>query len=242
MELFFKLEKFEGPLDLLLHLVQKNKVSLEDIPISMITEQYMDELYKMQVMDMDITAEFLIMASQLLLIKSRMLLPREKDDEDDPRDELREKLMEYQKVKEVADLLESVQFSSFENYFKPPEKHDGAPPENIEMPLDKLLEAFRAVAEGKTAKLPPPKALFREIVEVKYVSLSARIKAVSKLFSNKRKMQFDDIFEGLTSRDELVATFLAVLTLINRGFITVSDKKEKIYLSRNGDTNELETA
>lgn len=242
MELLFKLEKFEGPLDLLLHLVQKNKINLEDIPISLITKQYMDELCKMQELDMDITAEFLIMASHLLLIKSRMLLPKGNETEEDPRDELREKLMEYKKVKEAAALLEAVQFSTSKNYFKIPEKIDSAPPENIEMPINKLIEAFMAVAERKTAKQPPPKTFFKEIVGVKHVALSVKIQAVSRLFIKKRKIIFEDVFEGLTLRDELIATFLAILTLINRGQIAVSEKQDKIYLTRSGDMGEFETA
>ena len=98
----YRLEQFEGPLDLLLTLIQKNKVSITDIPISLICDQYMEYITEAQLLDMDIASEFIVMASELMLIKSRMLLPREEEDEDDPRATLTDALLRYQQAKEAA--------------------------------------------------------------------------------------------------------------------------------------------
>ena len=113
-KLSFKLQTFEGPLDLLLHLIKKNKVSVYDIPIVEITEQYLDYLSKMEEFDLEISSEFLYMASELLLIKSKMLLPRHEEEEEDPRQNLADRLIEYEKIKKAKEKLEKMQDKTVE--------------------------------------------------------------------------------------------------------------------------------
>ena len=122
--LTYKLENFEGPLDLLLTLIQKNKVSIYDIPIAMITEQYLEAIEGIEEMNLENTSEFLVMASQLLYIKSKMLLPKtqEEEDEEDPREELARRLYEYQQYKEASEELRKSEFSTKYMVFREAEK------------------------------------------------------------------------------------------------------------------------
>ncbi len=228
----FKLPVFEGPLDLLLHLVQKHKIDLADIPIAKITEQYLAYLAQMAKMDMEITGEFLAMASHLVYIKSRALLPTPETEEGeaDPKMELEERLRLYKAAKEAAGQLEGRQFSTIDNYFKGPEALGKAPVENENIPVEMLWKAFMQVAERLEEKAPPSVAHFKEIVRVQRVPLSDRITYVSALFRKGERKRFADLFAGITSRDGKIATFLAVLHLVSRGKITIEEKKNEIYL------------
>lgn len=157
-EVTFKLEAFEGPLDLLLHLISKNKVSITDIPITLITEQYMDYLNEMKRFDMEITGEFLVMAAQLLYIKSKMLLPREDEEVkgEDPRAELVDRLIEYAKYKDAVGFLSERQFSDKYIFYKSPDKI--AVPKvkyiDTEIPLSKLIEAYQGILERQERRKP----------------------------------------------------------------------------------------
>ncbi len=231
----FKLEAFEGPLDLLLHLVQKHKIDLTDIPIADITEQYLAYLDKMAEMDMEITGEFLLMASHLLYIKSRLLLPKtEEEAEEDPKEELEERLRLYKAAKEAAGRLEEIQFSTIDNYFKAPEALGAAPIENESIPIESLMRAFLAVAERFEEKAPPKAEAFREIVRVQRVSLSEKLTYVEGLFKKGTRKPFAKVFEGITTRDACIATFLAVLHLVSRGKIRIEEKNDEIYLCGGG--------
>lgn len=230
-ELRFKLQVFEGPLDLLLHLVQKHKIDLTNIPIAEITEQYISHLNQMAAMDMEITADFLSMASHLLYIKSRVLLPRNEEDEcEDLKTELEERLQLYKAAKEAALKLETIQFSTIDNYFKGPENLGEAPISNENIPIEKLVKAFLQVTERFEDEKPPKTSAFKEIVRVQRVSLSEQISYVDNLFKNGDKKTFYEVFIGVKSRDEKIATFLAVLHLISRGKIKIEEIDEVIYL------------
>ncbi len=227
----FKLQVFEGPLDLLLHLVQKHKIDLTDIPIAEICEQYLAYLAQMTQMDMEVTGEFLSMASHLLYIKSRVLLPKQEEEEEiDPKIELEERLRLYKAAKEAAGKLEVRQFSTIDNYFKAPEVLGEAPIENESIPVEKLWRAFLQVAERMEEKAPPRVAQFKEIVRVQRVSLADRITYVGSLLKKGARKHFSKIFEGLYSRDERIATFLAVLHLVSRGKIRIEEREDEIYL------------
>ncbi len=227
----FKLQVFEGPLDLLLHLVQKHKIDLTDIPIAEITEQYLAYLDQMAQMDMEITGEFLAMASHLLYIKSRALLPKpEAEEEEDPKAELEERLRLYKAAKEAAGKLEKRQFSTIDNFFKAPENLGEAPIENESIPIEKLLRAFMQVSERMEEKAPPKVASFKEVVRVQRVSLSEQITYVSHLLKKGQRKHFSQIFKGIYSRDGRIATFLAVLHLVSRGKIRIEEQEEEIYL------------
>ena len=146
-ELSFKTAAFEGPLDLLLHLISKNKVSIYDIPISEITDQYFEYISLMQELDMEIGGEFLVMASPLLLIKSRMLLPVDEEEEEDPRAELADRLEEYKRYKEIAVVMDEKRHTMEHVCFKDAEPLDlpKVKTENKLIPIEKLFDAFFAV-------------------------------------------------------------------------------------------------
>lgn len=237
----FKIPVFEGPLDLLLHLVQKHKIDLTDIPIAEITAQYIAYLNEMQKMDMEITGEFLSMASHLLYIKSRELLPKtEVEEEDDPKEELEMRLRLYKEAKEAAAELEKLQFSTIDNYFKAPEKLGSAPIVNENIPIEKLLEAFRTLSERIEEKAPPKAETFSEVIRTQRVSLSEELRRVGNFFKKGERKPFAAVFEGVTTRDGRIATFLAILHLVSRGRILIREKKNEIYLC-GGEAHEMGT-
>lgn len=244
-QLSYKLETFEGPLDLLLHLIKSNKVNIYDIPIAEISHQYLEYLEKMRQMDLDIASEFLIMAAELLYIKSKMLLPAEKNELGetvDPRTELVEKLLEYQKYKELAEFLKEREDIGRFSFVKGPEKIKGLKysNSNLDVSMRDLLEAFSDMMERLGRKMPPPKTSFVGIVARETVSLKERIVMVQEYLSHGKKTSFLDVFlDNCTSRPQIVVTFLAVLELIKQNAVTFEkDKQNTFYLiyhaSRNG--------
>ncbi len=227
----FKLPIFEGPLDLLLHLVQKHKIDLADIPIAEITTQYLAYIDEMARLDMEVTGEFLSMASHLLYIKSRALLPvSQEENEEDPREELAERLRIYRQVKAAAEKLGTMQFATVDNYFKAPENMENAPIENANMPIESLYHAFLRVCARLEEQAPPPVEAFHEIVKVPQVSLSLQIQYVSRLFQKKKRQAFYAVFSGMQYKNEVIATFLAVLHLVSRGKLMIEEENEEIFL------------
>lgn len=232
---YFKFPAFEGPLDLLLHLVQKHKIDLTDIPIAVITEQYLSYIEKMAEMNVEVTADFLSMASHLLYIKSLALLPKtDKENELDPKEELEECLRLYKAAKEAAGQLEKIQFSTIDNYFKQPEKLPNAPINNDIIPLDKLLHAFKLLSERYEEKTPPKASAFSSVVRVKRVSLSEEISRVSSVMKKGVRRHFSYLFEGVYTKDAQIATFLAILHLVSRGCIYIEERGDEIYLYGGG--------
>ncbi|MBU5451177.1 ScpA family protein [Acetivibrio sp. MSJd-27] len=236
-QLSYKLETFEGPLDLLLHLIKSNKVNIYDIPIAEISHQYLEYLDKMKQMDLDIASEFLIMAAELLYIKSKMLLPAEKNEAGetiDPRTELVEKLLEYQKYKELAEFLKEREDIGRFSFVKGPEKIKGIKYSNtdLDVSMKELLEAFSDMMERLGRKMPPPKTSFVGIVARETVSLKERIAMVQEYLSHGKKTNFLDVFlDNCTSRPQIVVTFLAILELVKQNSITFGkDKNNTFYL------------
>ncbi len=159
-KVLYKLENFEGPLDLLLHLITKNKVSIYDIPIVEITDQYLEAIEGIEEAQLDNTSEFLVLAAQLLLIKSRMLLPKEEvlEEEEDPREELARRLLEYQKYKEASQELRKTEFWSRYMFFKESEKIDfPVPPYDKHHETDELINAFNSILQRQIRKEKPKK-------------------------------------------------------------------------------------
>ena len=241
-ELSFKIDVFEGPLDLLLHLISKNKVSICDIPISMITDQYFEYIELMQQLDMEVGGEFLVMASQLLYIKSKMLLPAPEEEEEDPRAELADRLEEYKRYKEISAEMDKLSHSMDSIVFK------GAEPlnlpkvktENKEIPIEKLFEAFFTVIDRSTARKPiDPKTFKRVIGRTNYSVRTASKSVISKLKKGE-KTSFESLFTGLKVRGEYVATFLALLELIKESAVTVIQIGESIYCQRGEKDVELD--
>lgn len=210
----FQLEIFEGPLDLLLHLIKKNEVSITDIPIAVITEQYLAMLELMQGLDLDLAGEFLVMAATLVHIKSRMLLPPdegEADDEEeggDPRDELVRRLLEYQRFKDAAGELERrdvLKRDVFARLAEPPEQTETVGFETVS--LFDLISALRSVLE----RLPKDSA---HQVVLETISVREKMSVLLDDLHRRGKVIFQDLFVGAVSRLEVIVTFLAMLELV----------------------------
>ncbi|MCE2542510.1 MAG: segregation/condensation protein A [Acidobacteria bacterium] len=210
-----KLENFEGPLDLLVHLIRRHEIDIYDIPIVLITEQYLEYLELMQELDLDVAGEFLIMAATLIQIKSRMLVPRpetaEEADAGDPRDALVQRLIEHQKYKAAAELLHERETVRSAQWMRPDNRVAdiaGQPIEReIEVDLFSLLQAFQAVVAR--ARERRPLELPAEIV-----SIEQRIKQLLARLSETEACGFEDLFEGDRSRSDLITTFLALLEMV----------------------------
>lgn len=241
-ELSFKTEVFEGPLDLLLHLISKNKVSICDIPISLITDQYFEYISLMQELDMELGGEFLVMASQLLWIKSKMLLPKPEEEEEDPRADLADRLEEYKRYKEISQDMEARQHAMDHVFFKgaEPLKLPKMKPENKTIPIEKLFDAFYAVIDRSASRKPiDPKTFKRVIGRTNYSVRYASTQVVRRLKKGQR-VSFESLFDGLRVRGEFVATFLAVLELIKESIMTVGEDGGKLYCERGENDVELE--
>lgn len=161
----FHLDNFDGPLDLLLHLISKNKVSIYDIPIAEILEQYMAVLHEAEHMDLDVAGDFIAMAAQLVYIKSRMLLPKHEEDEaeEDPRAGLVEMLLEYQRIKSATAFFAEKNETGRDIYVKPPERQDDAPVE-YHHTVNDLIRAANKMLRRTKRRLPPPVTSFQGIV------------------------------------------------------------------------------
>lgn len=213
MSTHIQLEIYEGPLDLLLHLIKKNEVSITDIPIATITEQYLATLELMQGLNLDVAGEFLVMAATLVHIKSKMLLPPGEDEGDeeedgiDPRDELVRRLLEYQRFKEAAEELEKrdiLRRDVFVRPFEAPEQAESWELEKIS--IFDLLSALRHVLE----RLPADAV---HEVTLEKISVREKMSLILDDLHRKGKMIFQSLFEGASSRLEVVVTFLAMLEL-----------------------------
>jgi segregation and condensation protein A len=220
-----KLDAFEGPLDLLLHLIRKSELNIYDIPIALITEQYLGYITLMQDLNLDVAGEFLVMASTLIHLKSRTLLPRpdptqeDAGPEEDPREALVRRLLEHQKYKAAAELLHDRETLRSAQYMRPDERvadaaGDDYEPE-LEVDLFGLLSAFKGVLERASRRpmviLPPAQ-----------MSIEDRIKQVLGRLSETEACGFEDLFsDGDGSRPFLIVTFLALLEMIRLKLIRV---------------------
>lgn len=227
-EIQYHLSAFDGPLDLLLHLISKNKVSIYDIPIAEILEQYDAALSQMEIYDLELESEFVAMSAQLLYIKSKMLLPRYEDEEEseDPRASLVQMLLEYQKFKEVSGLL-SRRFEIGRDIFvKEPENLE--PDKTYRFSHDKndLPAAIRKMLDRAERALPPPVSQFTGIVGREVFSVSAKVAFVLKRLLHSGKTTFRSLFKKVQSRSEVVATFLAVLELCKENRIRLGDEED----------------
>ena len=229
-KVLYKLENFEGPLDLLLHLITKNKVSIYDIPIVEITDQYLEAIEGIEEAQLDNTSEFLVLAAQLLLIKSRMLLPKEEvlEEEEDPREELARRLLEYQKYKEASQELRKTEFWSRYMFFKESEKIDFlVPPYDKHHETQELINAFNSILQRQIRKEKPKKKAFFGIVGREKVSVEDMTKKVYSMLSKKKNLPFKSLFKKGDSKPEMVATFLALLEMIKSNKIFAEYDYEK---------------
>ncbi|MEW6556726.1 MAG: segregation/condensation protein A [Elusimicrobiota bacterium] len=218
MEYGVKLEVFEGPLDLLLHLIQKNDLDIYDIPISKITSDYLAYLELMKQLNLEVAGEFLVMAATLMRIKSKMLLPvteTDKDDEElvDPRDELVKRLLEYKKFKAASTKLRTsldAQKDIFYRKVKPEFTEDDF---GLEVTLFDLLDAFRNVLEKA-------QTVSKEIIKEEY-TIEEKIRVILSFLEGKRFVSFYTIFSETETRLSVIVTFLALLELIKIGQVYV---------------------
>ncbi|MBR2406595.1 MAG: segregation/condensation protein A [Clostridia bacterium] len=212
MEISYKLADFEGPLDLLLHLVQKNKLNIYDIPIHELLEQYMQAIQEAQEMDMEVATEFLDMAARLVQIKSAMLLPRHEEG-DEMKQQLTGELIEYQLCREAAARMEK-QCIGGDLFVRLPMEIEPDYTYRRSHEATVLLDAYLAAAGRGKRKLPPSPQVFHNIVARKIVSVSSKIIFVLRRLRIGKKVSYTSLYDGARTKSELVATFLAVLELI----------------------------
>jgi segregation and condensation protein A len=219
--LVYKLEAFEGPLDVLLFLISKNKLNIYDIPIADLLTQYLEYLGAMTEMDLDVTSDFLEMASKLVQIKSALLLPKRDDGgENDPRRELVMALIEYKTCKAMAEGLKT-RNEGFNCFVREPQVIDHDETYQARHERIELYKAYMQVRGRIRRHLPPPVSAFHGIMDTKIISVTSRIVHVIKRLMRGGVRQLNDLFDDATGRSEAVATFLAVLELIKSRKIVV---------------------
>lgn len=238
----YRLESFEGPLDLLLTLIKKNKVSIWDIPIVEITDQYLEAIAGIEKSKLDDTGEFIILASQLLYIKSKMLLPKEeKEDEEDPREELAQRLYEYKKFKEASQEMRKSEFSAKDMIFRGEEKIKFPIPEYSRMHgVAELLDAFENIVQRQIRLKKPEKRAFYGIVGREKVSVDDMAAKIETVLSRRKKVEFSSLFSAEDSRPEMIATFLALLEMIkvNRIRADYDDSAHEFIISEGEKSKE----
>lgn len=241
-----KIQNFEGPFDLLFHLIEKNKMNIYDIRIAEITDQYMDYLFQMQKLDLEVASEFLLMAATLLHIKSRMLLPGKynaNDEEIDPRDELVERLVEYRKFKKISEYLKSREKEWVGYYYRLPEaikiEREYKP---IDISLDELVSLYCDIMERHMLKNRKDKTI-ADIVRGEKITLKSKIREVINLLVKKAVFRFSEIFNiAVRTRTEIVTGFLAILELAKLKKLRIEQKGqfEEITVMRAGKKKVLD--
>lgn len=225
-QISYKLDIFEGPMDLLLHLISKHKLNINDIPIFELVEQYVSYVQKMQEENMEVASDFLEMAARLIYIKTVSLLPKHEEAEV-LKKELTGELIEYRDCKIIAEKL-SKQTDGF-NYFtrKPAEIEIDRTYERVHDSIE-LLNAYVAAVGNGQKRLPPPVETFKKFVAKTIVSVSSRVNAIMRTLWGGKKVKFSSLFEKAASRSELVATFLAVLELSKDKKIHIDGEAENM--------------
>lgn len=234
MEYKVVIHDFEGPLDLLLHLIKKSDIDIYDISIVDITNQYMEFIHEMEELNLNIASEYLIMAAELLEMKSNMLLPHpkleEEIEEEDPREQLIERLLEYKQYKEVTSSLKQLENERKDLFSKQPSDLSAFKDEivtNIDGGnVDELVLAFQKFLERKDLEKP----LNTKITKKEY-SIDVRNKEIKKILSTKKRVEFDELFDSY-NKDYIVITFLSILDLAKKQELSIEQdcNFEKIYL------------
>ncbi len=242
MSYLVKLDQFEGPLDLLLYLIQREEMDISDIPIARITEQYLQHIENMDMLDLTAAGDFLVMAATLLRIKARMLLPVERpgeEGEEDPRAELVHRLLEYKKFKEAAKRLEEHESERLRTFTRPldgalvDEARQHGDEETFDINLPQLIKALQSVL-GR----------FEEVVshEIKLepVSLEDKTALLRDRLRERGRMPFSELFEGARTRMEVIVTFMALLELIKGGAVRVhqADSHSELWMFHHEDAGE----
>jgi len=218
MDYEVKIDAFEGPLDLLLHLIKESKVNIWDIEIVDITTQYLDYIQRMESLNLNIASEYLVMASELIEMKSKLLLPRhqevEEEVEEDPRETLIQRLIEYQQYKDVTEKFKELSDVRKEVYTKIPDslkeyQEDGVV-KNSDVSLDDLVSAFEKFLKRKEKEKP-----LSTTVTKKEISVEERRKSIQKILHTRKKVDFFELFDVIT-KEYIVVTFLAILEMARK--------------------------
>lgn len=250
MNVNIKLDVFEGPFDLLYQLIEKNKINIYDIPISDLTNQYLDYIYQNN-LNLDIKSEFLVMAADLIEIKSKMLLPENKNKEAkvcDPRQELVNKLIEYKKFKEIASKLNDIQLQMNKRFFRNYSIKDKIQTESNDYNIDELLKnitladifkSFENLIKLKNQKLDKVRSSFKSIKEDLY-TIENQTYWLLSIIESKDELEFKEVFKSNTAKMEIVVTFLSLLELVKTKQIHIyqDDLFQNIVIKRNSyETN-----
>lgn len=230
------IDNFDGPLDLLLHLIKKSDIDIYDIKIEDITKQYLEYINEMQELNLDIASEYLVMAAELMEMKSNMLLPNEKNEEDDyeedPREQLIKRLIEYKRYKEITGEFKDLEIERKKEFTKQASNLNEFKTENEEIDLgdislDDLMDAFNKFLQRKELNKP----LNTKIARREY-SVKKRSSEIRQILKEKKKMEFEELFEEFT-KEYIVVTFLSVLDLAKKQDLMIKqeDNFNKIYLS-----------
>ena len=234
----YKIDVFEGPMDLLLHLISKHKLDINDIPIIELVNQYLDYVREMQEQDFDVAGEFLEMAARLIYIKTVSLLPKHEEAEI-LKKELTGELIEYRDCKLMAEKL-SQQTDGFNRFVRPAQEgyvnysyerfHEG----------EELLNAYISAAGRGKRKLPPPIESFKVLVARKFVSVATKVNTVMRKLWSGKKVSFLTLFEDAQTKSDMVATFLAVLELAKTKKITIDGSMTNPSVQIVNEVNEIE--
>lgn len=231
-----RLTQFEGPLDLLLHLIRRDKINIYDINISHITREYLGYIEIMQELQLEVAGEFFVMAATLMRIKAQMLLPRhhvEEDEEEDPRDELVRNLLEYKKFKEAARNFKEMEEDRRLVFTRPPADPpaEAAETPELNVSLFDLIDAFRSVMDELRKKTP-----FR--IEKESWTVEGKRDMIRQRIGDRSEVLFSELFGGETSRMEVIVTFLALLEMVRLGTVRARQMERggDIWLYEPGDT------
>jgi len=238
MKYEIKIDEFEGPLDLLLHLIKTSDMNIFDIEVEEITKQYLDYIEAMEEMNLNVASEYLVMAAELIEMKSATLLPKPKIEEDeyeeDPRDALIQRLLEYKQYKEVTESFKELEEERKQIYTKVAENLKNYQTDEsvsmLDVDLDILMEAFKKFLERKEEEKP-----LHTTVTTKEYSVKERSREIRSLLKSKKKVKFEELFE-IRKKDYVVVTFLSILSMCKKQEleITQTGNFDEIYLNLKG--------
>lgn len=230
-QISYKLEVFEGPLDLLLSLLAKNKLNIYDINLTLLCEQYLEHIEAMRKQDMDVASEFLEMAARLVYMKTVSLLPKHEEAEQ-LKEELAGELLEYEVCRQIAGKLGGMT-EGFDYFVRKPEEIEVEKRYQLQHGSGMLLDAYLSAVGRGQRKQPPSTTVFTKIVAKKVVAVSTKIVHVMRKLWNGRKMKLTSIFKEAHDRSELVATFLAVLELCKGNRVKIDGDGDEMTVTLN---------
>ena len=219
----YKLEKFEGPLDLLLSLIQKNKVSITDIPISLICDQYIEYIERAQALDMELASEFIVMASELMLIKSKMLLPKVEENEEDPRMSLTDSLLRFQQAKEAVVKLNPIYAYYSARMVKDTDEISVDKTFVHDQDIEDLLAAVRRIVAYNNVQRTPAKENFAPMISKPIIPVEIKIMSIIKTIEKRGVASLADLLSEERSLPDLIASFLGILELVKIRKLIISE-------------------